>query len=68
MSDIICGEEDIMTSSSTEKVGGTKSAGDPEVRRGYQMVVMMIETPNACTMDAFIKETETVRYTANFTR
>ena len=67
MSDIICGEEVSVTSSSVEKNSETTSTGDVEVHQAFQMVVMLIESPTACTMDAYINETETVQYKMNFT-
>ena len=81
MSDIICKEREVATLEEKEKeeegeneekkeIGEEEmreSLSVPEVDHGYRMWVMTIETPTACSMDAFISETETVRYTMNFT-
>ena len=81
MSDIICKEREVVvTQREKGKVEGEneekkeieeeetrKSSSVPEVDHRYRMWVMTIETPTACSMDAFISETETVRYTMNFT-
>ena len=79
MSDIICKESRVVTQEEKEKEGVNEERGErgedemressnvPEVDHGYRMWVMTIETPTACSMDAFISETETVRYTMNFT-
>ena len=60
--------EDEMMSSGDESTSSVdiSASETPQVHHGYQMVVMMIETPTECTMDAFISEKETVCYTVDF--
>ena len=76
MSDIICKEGVIVTLEGREGGENEEREGTgeedvresvPEVDHGYRMCVMTIETPTACSVDAFISETETVRYSMNFT-
>lgn len=45
---------------------GELAPGDVSVEHGYEMLVMTIETPTSCTMDAWIREREVVKYTVDF--